>query len=60
MKNKDAEKNNPCLKEQELSYKCFNKNNFDKEACQIEIQNYNTCKSFWVRKLFLENVTELY
>ncbi|KAJ8934115.1 hypothetical protein NQ314_013573 [Rhamnusium bicolor] len=47
MKNKDAEKNNPCLKEQELSYKCFNDNNFDKEACQLEIQNYQTCKTFW-------------
>ncbi|KAJ8925831.1 hypothetical protein NQ315_009683 [Exocentrus adspersus] len=47
MKNQDAEKNNPCLKEQLLSYQCFNDNNFDKEACQLEIENYKTCKSFW-------------
>ncbi|KAG5879525.1 hypothetical protein JTB14_029891 [Gonioctena quinquepunctata] len=47
MKNKDAEEKNPCHKEQELTYKCFNDNNFDKEACQLEIQNYTVCKGFW-------------
>ncbi|CAH1364586.1 coiled-coil-helix-coiled-coil-helix domain-containing protein 7 [Tenebrio molitor] len=47
MKNKDAEKTNPCLKEQEQTYKCFHKNDFDKDACQLQIQNYNVCKGFW-------------
>lgn len=48
MKNADAERLNPCLREQELSFKCFNENNFDKEACEKEMKNYNMCKSFWV------------
>ncbi|XP_044263655.1 coiled-coil-helix-coiled-coil-helix domain-containing protein 7 [Tribolium madens] len=47
MRNYDAERLNPCLKEQEQTYKCFHKNNFDKEACQLHIENYKTCKSFW-------------
>lgn len=47
-KNPDAEKNNPCLKEQEKSFKCFSDNDYNKEACKKEIDNYNLCKSFWV------------
>lgn len=47
-KNPDAEKNNPCLLEQEKSFKCFSDNGYNKEACQKEIDNYNLCKSFWV------------
>ncbi|KYB26462.1 coiled-coil-helix-coiled-coil-helix domain-containing protein 7 [Tribolium castaneum] len=47
MKNTDAARMNPCLKEQEQTYKCFHKNNFDKEACQLHIENYKSCKSFW-------------
>ncbi|XP_057666915.1 coiled-coil-helix-coiled-coil-helix domain-containing protein 7 [Diorhabda carinulata] len=47
MKNTEAEENNPCLKEQELTYKCFHDNSFDKEACQLQIENYKLCKSFW-------------
>lgn len=47
MKNTEAEENNPCLKEQELTYKCFHDNSFDKEVCQLEIENYKLCKSFW-------------
>lgn len=48
MKNKDAEKNNPCLKEMQITYKCFNDKNFNKEECQAEIANYKACKDFWV------------
>lgn len=55
MKNKDAEKTNPCLKEQEQTYKCFHKNDFDKDACQLQIQNYNVCKGFWVFITFTFN-----
>ncbi|XP_019866721.1 coiled-coil-helix-coiled-coil-helix domain-containing protein 7 [Aethina tumida] len=47
MKNKDAEKYNPCLKEMELTYKCFNDNNFDKSLCVLQMENYKTCKGFW-------------
>lgn len=52
MKNKpydiEAAERNPCLKETELTLSCFHKNNFDKEACQMEMENYRLCKSFWV------------
>lgn len=50
-KNPDAEKNNPCLREQERSFQCFNDNDYNKEACQREIDNYNICKSFWVTQI---------
>ncbi|XP_055372957.1 coiled-coil-helix-coiled-coil-helix domain-containing protein 7 [Condylostylus longicornis] len=46
-KNYEAEKNNPCLKEQELSFKCLSKNNFNREACEVYFANYNNCKEFW-------------
>ncbi|KAH8339098.1 hypothetical protein KR074_003973 [Drosophila pseudoananassae] len=46
-RNLNAERDNPCLKEQELSYKCLNKNNFDREKCEIYFVNYNNCKEFW-------------
>lgn len=48
MKNPDAEKNNPCLREQKLSFKCFSDNGYNKDLCQTAIDNYNICKSFWV------------
>ncbi|KAJ0171566.1 hypothetical protein K1T71_013116 [Dendrolimus kikuchii] len=45
--NKDAERLNPCLKEQEKSYECLNKNGFDHAKCEVYFDNYNTCKKFW-------------
>ncbi|XP_059622787.1 coiled-coil-helix-coiled-coil-helix domain-containing protein 7 [Phlebotomus argentipes] len=48
-KNPDAEKNNPCLKEQEMSYKCLDKNNYDHGKCEMYFQNYKNCKHFWGR-----------
>ncbi|XP_050356257.1 coiled-coil-helix-coiled-coil-helix domain-containing protein 7 [Nymphalis io] len=47
MKNLEAERMNPCLKEQEKSYECLNKNNFVQEKCEAYFDNYNTCKKFW-------------
>lgn len=44
----DPELHNPCWKEQEKSFQCFSDNNYDKEKCKDEIDNYNMCKSFWV------------
>ena len=44
----DQEQHNPCLKEQNLTQKCFNDNNYDKEKCQMHMYNYKTCKEFWV------------
>ncbi|XP_055923740.1 coiled-coil-helix-coiled-coil-helix domain-containing protein 7 [Eupeodes corollae] len=46
-RNANAERDNPCLKEQELSYKCLNKYNFDREKCELFFANYNNCKDFW-------------
>lgn len=48
MKNPDVERNNPCIKEQLITYKCFDNNNFDKTACKEEIENYKLCTEFWV------------
>ncbi|XP_055610037.1 coiled-coil-helix-coiled-coil-helix domain-containing protein 7 [Uranotaenia lowii] len=48
-KNLDAEKNNPCLKEQDLVYKCLNQNNFDNGQCELYMSNYKNCKDFWYR-----------
>lgn len=48
-KNHNAELNNPCLKEQELSYKCLNQNHFDRQKCELFFANYNNCKDFWTK-----------
>ncbi|XP_028172500.1 coiled-coil-helix-coiled-coil-helix domain-containing protein 7 isoform X2 [Ostrinia furnacalis] len=45
--NKDAARLNPCLKEQEQSYQCLNKNGFDQAKCEVYFDNYNICKKFW-------------
>ncbi|KAG6438929.1 hypothetical protein O3G_MSEX000338 [Manduca sexta] len=45
--NKEAARINPCLKEQEMSYECLNKNGFDHAKCENYFDNYNTCKKFW-------------
>ncbi|KAK9701844.1 hypothetical protein QE152_g30343 [Popillia japonica] len=45
---RNQEETNPCLKEQELSYKCLSMNNYDKDKCQLEFENYKTCKGFWM------------
>lgn len=46
-RNPNAEKNNPCLREQELSYKCLDRNNFDREKCEVYFANYKNCRAFW-------------
>lgn len=43
------------MQEQELSFKCLNKTNFDREKCEIFFVNYNNCKEFWVSFRNLEN-----
>lgn len=45
---RNQEETNPCLKEQELTYQCFNKYNYEKSKCFLQIQNYKACKTFWV------------
>lgn len=57
---RNQEETNPCLKEQELSYKCLSMNNYDKDKCQLEFENYKTCKGFWVRGLTYTILQNLY
>lgn len=45
----NQEKFNPCLKEQNLTFKCYDNHNYDKEKCEKQINNYRLCKLFWVR-----------
>lgn len=45
---KNTIETNPCFEEQELSYQCFSKYNYDKEKCTLQIENYKACKNFWV------------
>jgi len=42
-----AELNNPCLNEQKQVQRCMDKSGYDKEKCQLHMNNYNTCKRFW-------------
>ncbi|VEN54265.1 unnamed protein product [Callosobruchus maculatus] len=49
-KNYEIEELNPCLKEQELTFKCFSEK--AKEDCKSEIENYKLCKSFWKKERF--------
>ncbi|CAL8131518.1 unnamed protein product [Orchesella dallaii] len=42
-----SELNNPCLREQKLSYKCLSEKNYDKDACAVTFANYKACKDFW-------------
>ncbi|XP_058458621.1 coiled-coil-helix-coiled-coil-helix domain-containing protein 7 [Malaya genurostris] len=48
-KNPDAEKNNPCLLEQDLVNKCLNKNNYESSMCELYFSNYKSCKDFWYK-----------
>lgn len=45
-----------CLQEQELSYKCLSKHNYEREPCEIYFANYKNCKEFWVINLVKFNV----
>lgn len=47
LNNPNAARMNPCLKEQEQSYECLNKNGYDHKKCEAYFDNYNTCKKFW-------------
>lgn len=43
--------------EHNLSLNCLNKNNFDREKCEVFFVNYNNCKEFWVNRfLFNKNL----
>lgn len=36
------------LQEQNLTYQCLNKNDYNREICEPYFVNYNNCKDFWV------------
>ncbi|XP_065168622.1 coiled-coil-helix-coiled-coil-helix domain-containing protein 7 [Atheta coriaria] len=38
---------NPCHKESDLTYKCLDDNNYDRDKCLKAMENYQLCKSFW-------------
>uniref|UniRef100_A0A2R5L9R9 Coiled-coil-helix-coiled-coil-helix domain-containing protein 7 n=1 Tax=Ornithodoros turicata TaxID=34597 RepID=A0A2R5L9R9_9ACAR len=40
--------NNPCLKEQKLSFKCLDDNLYDKDKCTRYFENYKKCQGFWL------------
>lgn len=44
----NQEKNNPCLKEQKLSYQCLEDNGYDHDKCKLQFENFKTCKRFWL------------
>jgi len=37
----------PCWRENKLSMRCLDENDYDKGKCQAEFENYRTCKGFW-------------
>ncbi|CAG9764067.1 unnamed protein product [Ceutorhynchus assimilis] len=41
------EEKNPCLKESQLTIKCYERHSYDREKCFFEIENYKACKKFW-------------
>ncbi|KAI5696478.1 hypothetical protein M8J75_013507 [Diaphorina citri] len=45
--NKAVKARNPCAKENEISMKCLDRNNYIKELCEKEFENYKICKKFW-------------
>uniref|UniRef100_A0A336K7X8 Coiled-coil-helix-coiled-coil-helix domain-containing protein 7 n=1 Tax=Culicoides sonorensis TaxID=179676 RepID=A0A336K7X8_CULSO len=47
LRNSKELENNPCLKEQKLSFKCLDHNAYDAEKCEVFFQNYKNCKDFW-------------
>ncbi|XP_012273683.1 coiled-coil-helix-coiled-coil-helix domain-containing protein 7 [Orussus abietinus] len=57
--NHASEINNPCRKEEKMSYKCLDENNYNKDSCTQYFENYKACKMFWnsvVRKRKLEDI----
>jgi len=43
---------NACLQEMNMVNRCMSKNNYDKDMCSKEMDNYKGCKKFWT---FVQN-----
>ncbi|XP_069676089.1 coiled-coil-helix-coiled-coil-helix domain-containing protein 7 [Periplaneta americana] len=41
------EMNNPCIKENDMVFKCLDKNNYQHDKCAAYFENYKSCKNFW-------------
>merc|ERR1712198_573351 len=41
------EEKDPCIKENKMTYKCLDENNYDRTACANYFENYKRCKTFW-------------
>ncbi|XP_018006490.1 coiled-coil-helix-coiled-coil-helix domain-containing protein 7 [Hyalella azteca] len=41
------DRNNPCVKEHNLTHQCLDRNNFDHAICRAYFENYKVCKKFW-------------
>jgi len=37
----------PCWRENKISMKCLDDNDYNKSFCQAEFENYKSCKGFW-------------
>ncbi|KAL1454050.1 hypothetical protein WDU94_010343 [Cyamophila willieti] len=46
-RNIEAIERNPCMKENEISMKCLDRNNYIKANCEKEFENYRVCRKFW-------------
>jgi len=46
-KEKDQSITDPCFKERQLSLRCMDKHDYDKDSCAREFENFKNCKSFW-------------
>jgi len=41
------QRKDPCWRENKLSLRCLDMNDYDKGRCQAEFENYRSCKGFW-------------
>jgi len=46
-KEKDQSITDPCYKERQISLRCMDEKNYDKDACYREFVNFRNCKTFW-------------
>jgi len=44
---KVTDEKQPCAAEGVESQKCLSRNNYEKSACQMYFDNYNSCRKFW-------------
>ncbi len=40
---------NPCTDERHMSLLCLDQNSGNKDSCKKQFENYNACKTFWMK-----------